>query len=378
LNDPTSQQKQGSQDKYQANVQQANGANQSNKPKNEQQTLAQWWSYPSWSDSSSQEIRWDSLSLNGRDGWIRGTGPQSELNLAAADESVRQHLNLPNGQGVVVLGVAPNSGAAQAGIEPNDILLMLGETPLGKPDDLNDGLKKAGEKEMPLALLRSGDRITIQIQPLIRVTVRPVFKSIRREYWIGVSVTAIEPVLRAQLQLPQNHGVIVNQVYPNSPAAKAGLGLHAIIVEVDENPITDPADLAKSVQAKGTKPLVLKIAVKGGKSRTITVTPERKNPNETSSASRDTVKSVVYDVVRPGVVLPSPTPLYNPYNSATGPEATYLSNVPLISDLYSKPQDGGSALNKRLDALDAEIKGLRKLVENLQKTAAKIVEQQEK
>ena len=87
---------------------------------------------------------------------------------------MRQHLNLPNGQGVVVLGVAPNSGAAQAGIEQNDILLSLGETPLGKPEDLYDRLKKAGEKPMPLTLLRSGGRITLQVQPLIRVTVRPV------------------------------------------------------------------------------------------------------------------------------------------------------------------------------------------------------------
>jgi serine protease Do len=358
-----------------ANGQQGEGAKQSNRrPSQEPQALSQWWQYPSWADQDGQGRRWD-LYVNDRQGWIHGAGSQSELNLVAADDSVRQHLNLPQGQGVVVLDVAPNSGSAQAGIQQNDILLMLGETPLGKPEDLFDGLKKAGEKEVPLILLRSGGRITIQVQPLIRVTVRPVHKSIQREYWIGVSVTAIEPVLRAQLRLPQNHGVIVNQVYPDSPAAKAGVALHDIIIEVDGNPITDPNDLAKTVQAKRTMSLVLKLGQSGGKSRDVTVTPERKKTNETSSVSRDTFKTTVYDVVRPGVVLDSATPLYN---TVVDPASPYLRSVPMISELYAKSQDGDSALNKRFDALDSDIKNLRKLVEDLQKTAARIIEQQQK
>ena len=272
--------------------------------------------------------------------------------------------------------MAPNSGAAQAGIAQNDILLTLGDTPLGKPEDLYDGLKKAGDKELPLTLLRSGGRITLQVQPLVQVTVSPVHKSIRREYWIGVSVTAIEPVLRAQLRLPQNHGVIVNQVYPDSPAAKSGIALHDIIVEVDGSPITDPNDLAKMVQAKGTMSLVLKLGLKDGRSRDVTVTPERKKTNETSSVANDTTfSSVFYDVVRPGVVVDSATSLYR---TSTEPAAANLNILPLISDANAKPHDGGSALNKRLDALDSEIKGLRKLVEDLQKTATKIIEQQQK
>jgi hypothetical protein len=375
--DPAPKQSSGQQDWNRSNSPQKNGAQKNNwGSSKDQQNLPQFWRYQTWQDGGQPGQAWEQVLAGNGQGWFRGVGPQAELNLAAADDSVRQHLGLPRGQGVVVLWVAPNSGAAQAGIEQNDILLKLGEAPLGKPEDLYDRLKEAGEKPVPLALLRSGSTITLQVQPLIRVTLRPVSpRSIRREYWIGLSVTAIEPVLRAQLRLPQNHGVIVNQVIPDSPAAKSGIALHEIIVAVDATPITDPSDLARYVQAKGTQPLVLKLAQKGGKWREVVVTPERKKSTETSQASGNTFNSVTYDFVRPGVVVGNATPLYN---TASDPLGAYLSYLPVISDQQSKSQESGSALEKRLDSLDSDIKNLRKLVEELQKTATKIIEQQQK
>jgi membrane-associated protease RseP (regulator of RpoE activity) len=367
-----SQSSKGQQNAGKSNSQQGKGAPRSFwRANKDQPNLSFGYQYPNWPNNDQQPPgTYEYNLLYDGQRWLRDSRPQPELNLAAADESVRQHLNLPKGQGVVVLGVAPNSGAAQAGIAQNDILLTLGDTPLGKPEDFYDGLKKAGEKEVPLTLLRSGGRVTLQVQPVVQVTVRPVHKAVRREYWIGVSVTAIEPVLRAQLRLPQNHGVIVNQVYPDSPAAKAGIALHDIIVAVDGNPITDPNDLAKTVQAKATMSLVLKLGQSGGKSRDVTVTPERKKTNETYSVSPANFNTTVYDVVSPGIVLDSATPLYN-YNGV-------VDLLPMIPELSSKSPDGDSALNKRFDVLDSEIKNLRKLVDDLQKTAARIVEQQQK
>ena len=42
--------------------------------------------------------------------------------------------------------LAANAPAAQAGIQQNDVLLKLGDTPLAKAEDLEEGLKAAGEK----------------------------------------------------------------------------------------------------------------------------------------------------------------------------------------------------------------------------------------
>jgi membrane-associated protease RseP (regulator of RpoE activity) len=309
----------------------------------------------------------------------------ADLQLAAADESLREHLNLPKGQGVVVTWVDPNSTAAQAGIEQNDILLTVGDRSLGKPDDLFERLKEVGEKPVALTLLRAGSRKTIQVQPQIRVTLNPVAaKSEPREFWIGISVTAVEPVLRSQLRLPHPHAVIINQVFPNSPAAKVGIALHEIIVSLDGKVIQDPNEVARAVQAKGQKPMMLELIGKGGKTRTVAVTPERKKNVETSQAGAGGPQSFTsYNVVLPGAVLDYsgannnivwPQTLQGglPDNLSYGwTFPTFPSQGNLLVDPNQRPTSGGAELSKRLDALDAELKQLMKLIQEVQGTVGK-------
>ena len=235
-----------------------------------------------------------------------------DLDLAPADDSLRELLNLPKNQGIVVIRINPRSSAAAAGIHQNDVLLSIGDSPLAQPKDLYDQLKKADEKPAPLVLLREGNRMTLQVRPVVRVTLGPTTATpTPREYFLGISVTAIEPVLRAQLRLSQPHAVIVNQVMPDSPAAKAGIALHDIIVSFDGKPIIDPGELAQMVQATGGKPIVVELIGKGGKPRSVTVTPGRKKL-ETSQAQPGgqpnplaEYRSPVfnYDVVLPGAIV---------------------------------------------------------------------------
>ena len=162
-----------------------------------------------------------------------------------------------------MLWVAPNSGAAQAGIEQNDILLTLGDTPLGKARgslrSTQKSRRKGGAADSP-SIGRPDHAPGSTPDPGDAQT--GCHKAIRREYWIGVCCDRDRAGAAGAASASENHGVIVNQVYPDSPAAKSGIALHEIIVEVDGNPITDPSDLARTVQAKGTKPLALKLAVK--------------------------------------------------------------------------------------------------------------------
>ena len=306
--------------------------------------------------------------------WFDGSGTPQDLNLATPDDSLREHLNLPKDQGIVVISVNPQSSAAQAGIEQSDILLTVGEHSLAKPEDLYDRLKEVGEKPVTITLLRAGSRKSIQVQPKIRVTLNPVaVKAVPRDYWIGIAVTSIDPTLRAQLRLTQPHAVIVNQVIPDSPAAKAGIALHDIIVTIDGAAIVDPHDVAKMVQAKGEKPIVVEMIGKGGKPRSVSVTPSRRKSTESSQfKSAADPKGVVYDVVHPGIIFPTNFQYY----SAEQPDTAGNVSYPLNGIQGQIPQDGGQALTKRLDTLDKDLKELRTLVQELQKTAATMIERQ--
>ncbi len=355
------------------------------------QELQYGWQYPNWQSNDPQLYTWNSAFSGQNGAWITGALTSiPELNLTEADDSVREHLNLPKGQGIVVREVTPSSGAAQAGIEQNDILLSLGDVSLEKPTDLYDRLKLAGEKAVSLVLMRAGKRVTLQVEPLVRVTLRPVQAVAKpRKYWIGISVTPLEPVLRAQLRLSPNHKVIVSKVFAESAAAKSGIALHDIIVTLDGMPVSDPNDVAKAVQAKGEKPLTLEVVGKNGKSRTVVMTPERVNvvdgaklgAGSSNLSPYEVGRSLTYDVVRPGVILDYTAAVSKPSKDGS----VYLNQVPLLSNqipILSNANKNGEAnnapLDKRLDALDSDIKELRKLVEEVQKIATRIIEQREK
>jgi membrane-associated protease RseP (regulator of RpoE activity) len=100
------------------------------------------------------------------------------------------------------------------------------------------------------------------------------------DFWIGVGLREPDAALLAQLKL--EHGVVVNEVFPESPAAKAGLKPHDVITKAGDAKISSGADLMKAIAAaKGTE---LSLAVvREGKSETLKLTPA-KRPEERAPA----------------------------------------------------------------------------------------------
>src|SRR4051812_16733434 len=127
-----------------------NDSNDSNTPNRELQRL---WTYTGREGTGSPHgggVFFDS-----------GSGG-SGVTLVPVDESTRAHLKLPKGQGLVATSVVANGPAAQAGIRENDILLTLGDAALGKPEDLEEQLKGAGDRPIALGLLHHGEKKTLQ------------------------------------------------------------------------------------------------------------------------------------------------------------------------------------------------------------------------
>ena len=201
------------------------------------------------------------------------------MSLATADEALRAQLKLSKEEGLIVTAVDAGSPAALAGIQQNDVLLRLGGKvpqglPLGKPEDLEEGLKDAGDAPVGLLLLRRGHRLGIRVQPRVRVSLGPV-RPDPPSYWIGVSVAVVEPALRVQLQLHKNNGLLALDIVKDSPGAKAGVRPHDILLKLDGQELTDQSKLIQVVQAKGDQSIPLEIVREGNK-QTVGITPQRR------------------------------------------------------------------------------------------------------
>src|SRR6201981_4052231 len=90
---------------------------------------------------------------------------------------------------------------------------------------------------------------------------------------IGASLQEITPDLAAGLSLPRQEGVIVSDILPEGPAAKAGLKIGGVVVTLDERPIgalpiaemivsTKPAGASVHIEVlRGTQKIPLDIPV---------------------------------------------------------------------------------------------------------------------
>jgi serine protease Do len=289
-----------------------------------------------------------------------GAGEDNGLGvvLTALDPALRAQLNVPEGQGIVVSSLASGGPADQVGLKPNDILLTLGDRPLGEPGDLVKRLKESGEKAVSLALVRNGKRVEIPVKPQYRVTFVPA-EPAKPKYYIGVQTAPVDATLRAHLELPAESGLVVNQVVDDSPAAKAGVQSGDIILQFGGTSLPDSEALSARIQAAEGKPSELKI-LRGGKEQTIQVTPAPRPEQPETAADANYLRARVlgqalqsyphhrFRATRPEAVW------LNSLRSVTGNAAVNLSN-PMPSDPSAELAKQVAELRKAVETLKAEL-----------------------
>src|SRR6201999_1669352 len=96
---------------------------------------------------------------------------------------------------------------------------------------------------------------------------------------IGAHAQTITPTLAAGLKLQQDSGVILSDVEPDSPAAKAGLKPEDIVLSLDEVPIDSlPKFTAFLYLHPRGRQMEIKVLRDGGKSISASVMPVQAPP----------------------------------------------------------------------------------------------------
>ena len=93
--------------------------------------------------------------------------------------------------------------------------------------------------------------------------------------YLGVLISPVPEVLYDQLpELPRGQGVVVTHVLPDSPAAKAGLRRHDILLEYDDQKIRDGEQFARLIQVDKPDRKVRLTLLRGGRLMTVQATLE--------------------------------------------------------------------------------------------------------
>ena len=106
------------------------------------------------------------------------------------------------------------------------------------------------------------------------------------KYWLGVYCDPVEPVLQTHLKLHKGQGLVVRDVVPDGPAARAGIRTHDIFLAFRDDLLVDVATLVEAVENVGETASDIQI-IREGEQQLVTVVPD-KRPSRKDSTNRVT------------------------------------------------------------------------------------------
>jgi hypothetical protein len=97
------------------------------------------------------------------------------------------------------------------------------------------------------------------------------------KHWIGLTGGPLTPELRAHVDLPDDQGILVHEIVPNSPAVKAGLKQFDILLRANDKQLHAMPDLVDVVRTAGEKQSQITLEVlRKGQRQSLTVKPEER------------------------------------------------------------------------------------------------------
>ena len=100
-----------------------------------------------------------------------------------------------------------------------------------------------------------------------------VAEAAAKNYWLGILATPVEPPLKVHLRLER--GVLVEQIVPESPAAKAGIEVHDILLKFGDVELADVDGLQEAVAGNENREVPVTL-LRAGQQKTVQVKPEER------------------------------------------------------------------------------------------------------
>lgn len=188
-----------------------------------------------------------------RRGWLG-------VNIQQVTDEIAESLGLQGGaRGALVARVENGTPAAEGGIRSGDVVLRFNSQEVRDIRALPRLVaESAVGARVPVVVWRDGREVTVQVtlgelptEPRLAAATPNVPQPGRPTEiaGIGMRVTAITPEVRERLRLrPEQRGVAVVDVLPNSPASEREIRAGDVIVEVQQERVNTPQELAQRVE----------------------------------------------------------------------------------------------------------------------------------
>jgi serine protease Do len=204
------------------------------------------------------------------DSLMKGQRPQRGYlgaSLQPLDESLAPSLGLPKDSGELVRSLVAGGPGARGGLQQGDVIVKVNGQQVTPEQTVSYLIAntKVGSR-VPLEIVRGGRRATVYVM----VGERPTEEALNRiaggdsgtqggsgttptpapQRALGLSLAPLTPELARAANLPAGaHGVIITAVDPNGDAADEGLQRGDLILSVNNQQVTTPAQVIAGVDA---------------------------------------------------------------------------------------------------------------------------------
>jgi serine protease Do len=157
---------------------------------------------------------------------------------------------LKDQSGALVAEVTPGGPAAKAGIREGDVILEFEGKPIRDANDLPlyAGLAGVGARaEVRLLRERKEQKVTVTMEPFPDEEAVSVRAEEVPRGALGITIVDINEGYRQEFDLDVQAGVLIRQVAPASPAARAGIQPGDVVLSLNGEGIRDTKEFARVV-----------------------------------------------------------------------------------------------------------------------------------
>src|SRR5579883_569515 len=214
-----------------------------------------------------------------RRGWLG-------VRIQNVDDTIAESLNLGQLRGALVAGTDEKGPAKAAGLKAGDVIIKFDGIDIKESRDLPKivAAEPVG-KEVEIVVVRQGKQITkmIKLGRLEENEKKTALASKREEGGkkaapgpvakaLGMEFSSLTDELRQKFSIKSSvaSGVVITDVDPDSNAAEKHVEAGDVIVEINQEPVKEPSDIAKKIEALksgGKKSALLLVANAQGEVR---------------------------------------------------------------------------------------------------------------
>ena len=210
------------------------------------------------------------------------------VEVASVGEALRSQLKIEGQAGVVVTSVTPETAGAKAGIQPHDVILRIDGDPVNSTEQFHEVIGRRKGKTVKVGLLRQGQATDLSVElpdlPLYSLITLP--GPAEQRYRIGVTLAEADETLRSQLNLAAGEGLVVTEVVADSPASRAGLREHDVLIKLDGKRLTTVESANTQIQEVQERTVTVDF-LRRGEEMLAEITPQLSSESRLRWSARD-------------------------------------------------------------------------------------------